>query len=152
MTPATRLRHAGVIDWLHSFAPGFATARSYRVAYDDWGVFGQTASAELRFAGNDWFARLGYRFYLQGDADFYQEKYLMAASNYQFYTSDKELGQELGHAGTAEINWQLQRHQQDQVGVSLDLRVDALYYRYPDFALLSARSSVFGEAGLRLQF
>jgi hypothetical protein len=152
LMPQTRLRHAGTLEWLHAFGSSVATAASYRLSYDDWGIAGHTAALELRLGGAAWIGRVGYRFYLQSSASFYQERYLMDPSSYAYYTSDKELGEERGHAGSAEVSWFIARREHGRVGVAIDLRVDALYYQYPDFALLPSRTSAFGEAGLRVQF
>jgi hypothetical protein len=141
-----------VVEWVHGFSPLVATMAGYRIGYDDWGVLGHTASLELRLGGATWLARLSYRFYLQSAADFFQEKYVLDPSAYRYYTSDKELGEERGHSGVAEVGWTAWRSSSGQSSWTLDARVEAIYYTYPDFALLASRTSGVGELGMRIHF
>src|SRR5262249_8523283 len=129
--PDTRLRHAVVAEWLHSFAPELALASSLRGALDDWGVAAGTASAELRRAAGPWQARLGGRLYLQRGADFYQARYTGAPTG--DYSSDKELGGERGGGGSLALGLALAPR------VALDLRAEVLRYGY-DSVLLPSRT------------
>jgi len=151
--PGTRLRHAGSIEWLHALARDVGLAAQYRVAYDDWGVLAHTLGTELRIARwQRWQARASYRFYFQDAADFWQTKYVSAPEAYQHYTSDKELGRERGHSASVDGGYSFWRRPGGRLGALVDVKVEYLYYAYPGFALLSDRSSVFGEIGLRLDF
>jgi hypothetical protein len=151
--PGSRTRHAGTLEWVHALNSRVALSGSYRLAYDDWGVLANTLGAELRGMRKRWQGRIGYRFYWQGSADFYQEKYVLGPDAYRSYTSDKELGEVHGHSGSADVGYTLlaPRPGRRIEGV-LDAKVEYLYYQYPDFALLSDRSSVFGEVGFRMSF
>jgi hypothetical protein len=150
--PGTRLRHAAFVQWVHALGDRFALAPSYRISGDDWGLFAQTLEAEVRaLLGEHLQARLSYRFYDQSGADFFRGKYVMPSTAYQLYTADKELGDVVGHsaaAGAALGFWR--RNGAD--AASVDARFEYLHYSYPGFPLLDARSSVFGEVGLRLAF
>ncbi len=71
-----------------------------------------TAGVDLRVARADWRLETGYRLYLQSGADFFQDKYTMDPANYTYYTSDKELGQQVGHLVHVEIStWRSRRRQ-----------------------------------------
>jgi hypothetical protein len=150
--PQTRLRHAAGLEWVHGFSPAWATVAGYRLGYDDWGVLAHTATLELRWAGPACLVRIGYRFYLQSAADFFEEKYVLDPSAYRYYTSDKELGEERGHSGVAELGWTAWRSTNGQSSLTLDVRAEAVFYSYPDFALLASRTSGIGEVGMRLHF
>jgi hypothetical protein len=150
--PAVRVRHAGVLEWLHGFGGGFALLTQARVARDSWGVLAGTAGAELRIAGDPWQVRFAYRFYIQSAADFFQDKYVLAPESYIAYTSDKELGAERGHIGSADLTRVLKDWPSAGRASAVDLQVDVLHYDYPGFILLSSRSSLFIELGLRLDF
>jgi hypothetical protein len=150
--PGTRLRHAGGVQWVHAVAAPFAVSTQYRIAYDDWGVFAQAASVELRgMLGRRWQGRLSYRFYDQSGTDFWKGRYVLPASAYRFFTADKELGEIVGHSASANAGlaaWE----RRGGFAALLDAKLEYLRYAYPGFPLLSDRTSIFGELGLRFQF
>ncbi|MCU1279072.1 MAG: lipoprotein [bacterium] len=147
--PELRLRHGVTLEWVHSFLDGLALHSEARLGTDSWGVQSLTAGVELRMATLHWRARAGYRFYAQSQADFYQPKYLLAATSYTYYTSDKELSRELGHVASIGISRVLrQPPRAGAVPLLLDLTASVLYYDYPDFVLLKSRVSGFVELGL----
>ncbi len=147
--PDLRIRHAAVLEWVHSFAEGLGLYSQVRLGLDSWGIESLTAALELRAATAAWRFRIGYRFYIQSDADFYRPKYLLAADQYAFYTSDKELSRELGHVVNLGISRVVkQSHHPGDTRVLFDGTVDVLYYSYPDFVLLKSRTSGFVELGL----
>jgi len=147
--PNERIRHAAVLEWVHSFTDGLALYSEARLGTDTWGIESVTGAAELRAASQSWRFRLGYRFYAQSGADFYRPKYVQAPDQYAFYTSDKELSRELGHIANLGISRVLkQSHYPGDTRALLDLSVNVLYYSYPDFVLLPSRTSGFVELGL----
>jgi hypothetical protein len=147
--PDTRIRHALVGEWVHSFLAGLALHTEARLATDTWGVQSVSAGVELRGAVSRWRVRAGYRFYAQSGADFYQPKYLLDPSNYSFYTSDKELSREYGHVASLGISRVLRPPSHPgAVPLLLDLTATYMHYDYPDFVLLRSRDSGFVELGL----
>ena len=147
--PDQRIRHAGVLEWVHSFTDGLALYTQARLGLDSWGIESATGAVELRAATQSWRFRVGYRFYAQSGADFYRSKYLLAPTSYTYYTSDKELSHELGHVANLGISRVLkQAHYAGDTRVLLDVSANVLYYSYPDFVLLSSRTSGFVELGL----
>jgi hypothetical protein len=147
--PTERTRHAVVLEWVHSFARQWALYSQLRPGIDSWGIKSLTAAAELRAATTWWRFRLGYRFYVQSSADFYEPRYVLAPESYTYYTSDKELSREFGHVVNVGLSRVLM--QPSQPGGSrllLDATVNVLHYSYPDFVLLDSRTSVFAELGL----
>lgn len=147
--PHQRIRHALTLEWLHSFRDGLALHTEARVGTDSWGVESATAGIELRAATQKWRLRAGYRFYAQSQADFYRPKYLQAPSSYTYFTSDKELSHELGHVAQVGISRVLkQPSRPGRVPMLLDITATVLHYDYPDFVLLTSRTSGFVEVGL----
>jgi hypothetical protein len=147
--PDLRIRHAAVLEWVHSFTDALALYTQARLGIDSWGIESLTAAAELRAGTRAWRFRLGYRFYLQSGADFYRPKYVLPSSSYTYYTSDKELSHELGHVASLGISRVLkQSHYPGDTRVLLDLSTNVLYYNYPDFVLLASRTSGFVELGI----
>ena len=108
-----------------------------------------SAGVELRASTLHWRVHGGYRFYAQSQADFYRPKYLLASSSYAYFTSDKELGHELGHVASAGMSRVLmQPSRPGRVPMLLDVTATYIHYDYPDFVLLKSRDSGFVELGL----
>jgi hypothetical protein len=138
---------------VHSLAPGIGLHPQLRISHDSWGVQSLTAGADLRIARPAWRFETGYRFYLQSAADFFSDKYVDASSMYEYFTSDKELGRQVGHLGQVDLAVVL--IEPDTAGDSrmlLNLQVAAMHYSYAGFTLLPSRDSVFASAGLSWEF
>ncbi|CAN5120538.1 hypothetical protein BH11MYX1_BH11MYX1_38900 [soil metagenome] len=151
--PGERLSSAVVVEWVHSLAPGIGLHPQLRVSHDSWGVQSLTAGADLRLSRPSWRFETGYRFYLQSAADFFADKYVDASSMYESYTSDKELGRQVGHLG--QVDLALVLIEPDTVGGSrmlLNLQLAAMHYAYTGFTLLPSRDSVFASAGVSWEF
>lgn len=147
--PDKRLSHALVFEWVHALADHVALHPTVRAGHDSWGVDSLTAGLELRVAEPSWRLQLGYRYYRQTAADFFQDKYVDAPAMYTYYTSDKELGDQSGHLGTLGLSLVLSEPDgPHQSRLLLDTRVDAFRYDYPGFTLLPSRTSVFASVGL----
>jgi hypothetical protein len=146
--PGTRTRHALVLEWLHSLSEKLALHSQARLGIDDWGALSGSAALDLRGAWQWWRLQLGYRFYAQSSADFYQSKYTAAPATYSYYTSDKELGRELGHMAHVDLSRVIkQPRYPGDTRVLFDARLTGLFYSYPGFVLLDSRSSVFLDLG-----
>jgi hypothetical protein len=147
--PERRVRHAAVFELVKALDEGIGLHGELRLARDSWKVTSETAAADLRVARPDWRLQLGYRFYSQSAASFFQDKYVLDPSMYTYYSSDKELGRERGHMGNVDVSMVLiPSRGPGDTRLLLDLRLAVLYYRYPGFLLLDARTSYFVEAGL----
>jgi hypothetical protein len=152
VVPEKRIRHALVLDWVHAFTTRVALHLEVRGGLDDWGVKSVAPAIELRWMTDRWRGRLGYRFYMQSGADFYQSKYVLASSSYTYFTSDKELSQEIGHAAHVGISRVLKEPKRaGELRALVDLSVDYLHYAYPDFVLLPSRDSGVVELGLTFE-
>ncbi len=147
--PQVRISHAASVEWVHSLAAGVGLHPQLRLGHDSWGVDSLTASLDLRIARPGWRGLLGYRFYKQTAASFYESKYTNDPSMYAYYTSDKELGRETGHLVNGEIATVLKQpeHPNDS-RMLLYLHADVFRYAYPGFVLLPSRISAFVEVGL----
>jgi hypothetical protein len=149
LEPTTRLRHAAVVDLLQGIEDGLGLHYELRAARDSWQVHSETASVDLRVAQPTWRLQVGYRFYTQSAADFFRDKYVLAPTMYTYYSSDKELGREVGHMANLDATTVVaQPSRPGESGLLLDGRVAVLHYSYPGFLLLAARTSYFFEVGL----
>lgn len=147
--PTKRVRHAGVLEWVHALSDNVALHLEGRVGRDTWGVQSEAGGIELRVAEASWRMQLGYRYYMQSAADFFLDKYTQPSNMYTYYTSDKELGRQVGHIGNFDLATVLMSPSQPgDTRLLLDGRVVVLHYDYPGFLLLPSRTSYFIEAGL----
>jgi hypothetical protein len=147
--PGSRLSHALTLEWVHSLTDGIGLHPSVRAGYDSWGIASLAPALELRIAKANWRLQLGYRFYLQSHARFFEGKYTQDPSMYAYYTSDKELGSQVGHVVDAQLTTAITAHERtNDTRTMLFIRATVFRYAYPGFELLQNRSSAFFEAGL----
>ena len=147
--PDRRFSHAAEIELVHALGDGIGLHPRLRLGRDSWGVRSLTASLDLRLVNDRWRLDTGYRFYLQSAARFFRGKYTEAPSMYTDYTSDKELGREVGHIVHLDLSRVLRppQHQGD-TRLLLDGQLSIMHYSYPGFVLLDGRSGAFLELGL----
>ena len=147
--PDRRISHALVVEWVHWLGDGVGLHPQLRVARDSWGIASVSPSLDLRIARPGWRLDVGYRFYAQSRARFFAGKYTMDPSAYTYYTSDKELGSELGHVGTIDVATVLvPASNPNDTRMMLDARLDVMRYSYPGFPLLASRLGALFELGL----
>ena len=147
--PETRLSTALTGEWVHALALGVGLHTSVRAAHDSWGVDSLTPQLDLRIAKATWRLDLGYRLYLQSRASFFEDKYTMDPAMYANYSSDKELGRQVGHLGSFDLATTLiEPETPNAARMMLFFHTDVFQYSYPGFTLLPSRTSAFIEAGL----
>lgn len=90
--PDRRLRHAASARVRRAFGDHVSAGLDYRFYFDDWGVQSQTVTPDLALLVSEHGTlSLHYRYYTQGEADFYQPRYLAASDANDFVTRDREL-------------------------------------------------------------
>ena len=152
--PTMRVRHAAVLEWLHGFGDGVGLHAQRPPGARQLGHRPRGRSAPtLRVAAGDWLFRLGYRFYIQGAADFFEDKYLQAPAMYGYYTSDKELGDQRGHIVNVDVgytlrDWPGEGHEEPTSTSSSTASTTTT----PASRLLPSRDSLFAAIGLRIGF
>jgi hypothetical protein len=147
--PQSRISHAAVVEWVHSLAPGIGLHPEVRLGHDSWGIDSLSAALDLRVARRAWRLQAGYRFYLQSRASFFEDKYMDAPTRYASYTSDKELGRQVGHLAKLDLARVLiDADGPDDTRLMLDFQLDVVHYAYPGFVLLPSRDGVFASLGL----
>jgi hypothetical protein len=96
--PHERLRTAIAGRLRRAFGSRVSLAVDFRYYLDNWGVRSDTVSPELAvLVGDHGLFSLSYRFYIQGDADFYQAQYFQSADQLRYYTRDRKLSELLSH-------------------------------------------------------
>lgn len=136
--PEQRTRHALTARVMHVFGDANVVDAQYRVYVDDWGILSHTAElAYTRELSRAWSLRLRARGYHQNHASFYEETYEMPM---RYMTVDRELstfwdamgGGKLGYTGDS---W------------DLEAKVDAIVYRFEDYARLRGRVAIVSGLG-----
>jgi Protein of unknown function (DUF3570) len=141
--PSERIRHALTTSGLRHLADDVALEASYRFYGDDWGVLSHTASAGIRFEFGDMVDLRGRgRFYHQRSATFWREQYDTAM---EFMSLDRELSTFWDAGGGVKLGLHGEHWK-------VDVKVDALYYRFLDFAFLDGRIAVVGDVGGGVQW
>ncbi|MEP6865440.1 MAG: DUF3570 domain-containing protein [Deltaproteobacteria bacterium] len=147
--PEKRLSTALTGEWVHALALGVGLHSSVRAAHDSWGVDSLTPALDLRIAKATWRLQLGYRLYLQSRASFFEDKYTMDPAMYSSYSSDKELGRQIGNLGSVDVATAIMEPASpNDARMMLFFHTDVFQYQYPGFVLLPSRTSAFIEAGL----
>jgi hypothetical protein len=142
--PDTRFRHALVIGANQAVGSASSIQADYRIYRDTWGITSHTIG--LRYFAHlakhvD--LRLRERFYTQGGAAFYQELYQAPA---RYITYDRELSSLWSETFGAKLEVGLSEH---LVG---ELKLDAFYYQYAEFAPLAARTGINAGMGLMIAY
>jgi len=149
LLPESRISHAATFEWVHSLRLGLGLHPAVRVSHDSWGINTVTPSVDLRLVTTNWRMQFGYRYYRQSRANFFATKYTADPSTYDYYTSDKELGSVTGQLGSVDLAKTLiDASGPNDTKMLLFFHAEMFSYKYPGFALLSARSSEFFEIGL----
>jgi len=137
--PDTRLRHAITLRVLRAIGAGTSIDAQYRFYADDWGITSHTVTAAISRELTDRLdLRLRARGYYQGHAAFYEESYAMPM---MYMTSDRELSTFWDAGGGLRLGWHGDR-------LELSAKVDAVYYRFLDFARLAGRLAIVSGGGV----
>lgn len=142
--PDSRWRHALVIGANHAIGTDSAVQVDYRIYHDTWGITSHTFGARfITSLSKKLELRLRERFYTQDAASFYQEFY---AAPQKYLTYDRELSSLWSETIGAKLSYML--------GAKLEgeLKVDAFYYNYAQFAPLASRVGANVGIGVALTY
>jgi hypothetical protein len=143
--PEARTRQAATLRVVRALGRRSAVESSYRFYADDWGVRSHTVTSSLRVdAGEQWDVRLRGRYYRQGAADFWQAEY---AEPMRYMSADRELATSWNLGGGLKMSWRSAAER-----VSVDAKVEGIYYRFVDYARLDGRVALVTSAGLGLRW
>jgi hypothetical protein len=137
--PEERMRHAFTLRLMHMFGTANVVDAQYRMYFDDWGVLSHTAEASYtRQLAESWTLRARVRGYRQSHADFYSDSYDMPV---RYMTIDRELSTFWDAMGGLKLAY---------LGESwdLDAKVDAIVYRFEDYARLKGRVAIVSGLGV----
>lgn len=148
--PEDRLRHAISSHAAWYLGNDFALQPAYQIYFDDWGITSHELSCHvLRDFGPHVMGRVGYRYFRQGAADFYERQYVDAPGSYQYFSVDKRLGPIEGHLLGMRFEYGTDGFQlvSSLVRVGFDAKVDWIFNRYLDYLFLDERSALVGQFG-----
>jgi hypothetical protein len=90
--PHERIRNAVTGKIRFALGAHASLGVNYRFYFDDWGILSHTIWPDLAFVlGEHATLRLMYRYYVQGEADFYQARYLNAEAAPRYLSRDRKL-------------------------------------------------------------
>ncbi len=96
--PEARYRHAIMADYRRALGTEFSVGLGYRYYVDSWGVQSHTASPDVAYVLSDAaHLRLRYRYYTQGEADFYRQRYADSMTTSGYVTRDRKLSAFYSH-------------------------------------------------------
>lgn len=90
--PGLRFRNAAIASGRRALGEHTSMGLSYRLYFDDWGLLSHTIAPDFTWLISEHATlSLNYRYYTQGAADFYRERYLVALEDVRSITRDREL-------------------------------------------------------------
>jgi Protein of unknown function (DUF3570) len=149
--PTQRLRHAPSFLLRRAIGRRMSFGLGYRLYFDSWGLWSHTAEPDLAFlVGRHGLFSVYYRYYTQGDADFYRPRYF-SADSVGYLTRDRKLsafytqGAGVSYTHTLVLG---------KGGTSLDLglRASVSHFRYLAFVGLQTVSVLESTGMLVLRF
>ena len=142
--PETRFRHALVLAANRAVGKTSAVQGDYRIYHDTWGITSHTLGARYFVElSRKLELRVRQRFYTQTAASFYQSLYTMPA---RYITFDRELSPLWSETIGAKLAYRFSD------SVEGELKLDAFYYSYADFAPLASRTGANVGAGIALTY
>ena len=136
--PDLRLRGAASVRVLRYVRSWLGAELTYRLYGDDWGVTSHTGLIGLRSTFFDsWDVAVRGRVYWQSDASFWRESY---PGPMEVMSADRELSNFYDLGGGGRVAW---RHG----SWTVDGKLDAIYYRFLNFAPLQRRLAFVAGLG-----
>jgi hypothetical protein len=142
--PGERLRHAAALELRQALGSTWSLGAGYRFYIDDWSLSSHTIRAELAWLLDpDSTLSFRYRFYTQGSAKFYRERY---ATPQPYMTTDKELSSLSSNRFGLEADhtW----HFRDDRKLTTTLSFAPILYSYRNFLPLDHITAFEVTAGL----
>jgi hypothetical protein len=146
--PTERVRHAFVIAARRAFGDVLSAGLSYRYYVDDWALQSHTGLADVGFTfGTATLIALRYRFYTQGQVEFYHARYATTAARY--ITRDRELSPMQSHRLALGLEHELEVGTAGRT-LALALELAGSTFAYDDFIGLASTQAVEATAALIL--
>lgn len=149
--PNTRTSDAAAIRAKY-YLPWRATVgASYRYFTDDWGINAHSLQLSYTHVLNDrWFFDVKYRYYVQSQADFYNDLFLTASQDEKDYRArDKELSDFNDHTFSAYLSYEYPFSNNTVVDkAAFTLQWDHIWFSYDNFRDITDKEAAVGEEPL----
>lgn len=148
--PNTRSSDAIALRFSYYLPYRAALKADYRYFSDDWGIDADTLQLSYTHPlGQQWVFDVKYRFYQQGQADFYADLFLTPSQDDRDYRArDKELSELTTETFSIGISYQLLQLTPAIDKSSISLQWDYIQFDYDNFTDLRDTSSAIGEERL----
>ncbi|MCB9615821.1 MAG: DUF3570 domain-containing protein [Sandaracinus sp.] len=129
--PRERWRHAPSLHLRRALGDHFSAGLGYRFYVDSWSVLSSTVDADVAWVPSEQTTfSLAYRYYTQGEADFYRPRYGNFTETEGFWTRDRKLSAFYTHM--LSLSW-LRDFELDDATVVLGLRLTGTRFHYLAF-------------------
>lgn len=143
--PDERLRSAAILRGRRALGDRLSLGLYYRFYFDDWGVYSHTLAPDLGIlVGEHGTFSLGYRYYTQGEADFYRPRYigLEPGTAPTYRARDRELSAFYSNRIGASYSHKFELGQEGRRSLKTALRAGLTRYRYLAFVGLTHVSAL----------
>lgn len=148
--PNTRSSDALAMRFSYYLPYRAAVKAEYRFFTDDWGIEANTYQLSYTHPFNDrWLVDLKYRFYQQGQADFYSDLFQTVSQDEKDYRArDKELSDFESSTFGIAVSYQLPAFGTMIEKSKISLQWDFIHYDYNNFTDLQDTNNIAGEEKL----
>ena len=148
--PNTRTSDAASLRMLYYLPWRAVIGGNYRYFSDDWGIAAHTAQISYTHTFRDrWVIDLKYRYYQQGDADFYDDLFQFASQDSRDYRArDKEMSDFDSSTLSLHVSYELPQLHQLLDRTALSLQWDHMFFNYNNFSNLTDVEAAPGEEKL----
>ncbi|WP_235015341.1 DUF3570 domain-containing protein [Oceanicoccus sp. KOV_DT_Chl] len=148
--PNTRTSDALALRFSYYLPYRAALKAEYRFFTDDWGIDADTFQLSYTHPfGQHWIVDVKYRFYQQGQADFYSDLFQTQSLDRKDYRArDKELSEFDSNMYSVGVSYQLPEFSSAIEKSKISLQWDYIQYEYNNFSDLQDINSVVGEEEL----
>ncbi len=144
--PKTRTSNAASANLLYYLPYRAALRAGYRYFNDDWGIGAHTAELNYTHPLRDhWIVELGYRYYQQGDADFYSDLFPRKNAR-NFLARDKELSEFYDNTVSLGLSYNLPGKDWRYIDrASLNLKYSRIWFNYDNYRNIKKTSTPPGS-------
>jgi hypothetical protein len=151
--PHERLRTALSLKLRRAFGSYVSMGLDYRYYFDNWGIGSHTPALDISFLlGAHGTLSLAYRFYIQSRSDFYEERYLLPAGRYRYFSRDRKMSAMSSHHAGLEYVHDFELGESGGAVLTLGARGGLTRFVYTEFIGLTTVNALEATGMLGLQF
>jgi Protein of unknown function (DUF3570) len=151
--PHERLRTALALRLRRAFGSHVSMGVDYRYYFDDWGIGSHTPSLDLAILlGAHGTLSFSYRFYIQSRSDFYEERYVLPAWRYHYFSRDRKMSAMSSHHAGLEYVHNFDLSESGNAVLTLGLRAGWTRFIYTEFVGLTTVDALETTGALGVLF